>query len=76
VAGYVQGHRQSGARFDDATFPTDSEIWLAALRCARKFPDIYPTLKGVALESEELADDDRVRAEVLRQMIEGARHVS
>lgn len=71
VAGFVQGSLAAGP-YRGEDFPLDSDIWLAALRTARSFPDLYPTLKAVAFESEELAEQDRQRVEALRELINGA----
>lgn len=60
IAGFVAGNRYGPSLVaDEVEYPTDPEIWVFTLRTARSFPDLYPILKNVARESEELAEDDR-----------------
>ncbi len=63
VAGFVMGTRWTGYHGDDSSFPDDTDILVRALRCAEKFPDLYPTLSKV--ESDEVeADRERRAAEL------------
>lgn len=77
IAGFVAGNCYGPPRTaDEVEYPSDPEIWVFTLRVARKFPDIYPTLKTVVQESEELAEDDRrarAAADELLRHIQGGR---
>lgn len=74
IAGFVAGNYFGPPPLTRTEeFPLDAEIWVLTLRTARKFPDIYPILKNVARESEELAGDDRRAATATAEFLSGLR---